>query len=129
MFREGKEGVSKVCRALWRYPRNIRTHFKHTAPTLGAVVRTLGLRLPANAAPPPGLRIIVRRRRGIEQRIFNANFVTASTATDVVGILRFGLWDGPWVACHAGDEGAEGEEGKGVDDNEVDDKVQWGMSS
>jgi hypothetical protein len=87
------------------------------------VVRTLGLRLPANAAPPARLRIIVRRRRGIEQRIFNADFVTATTAADVVGILQFGLWDGPWVACHAGDEGAEGEKGKGVDDDEVDDEV------
>ena len=99
----GKKGVSTVYRALWRYHTGTHTHFKHTAPTLGAVVRTLGLRFPANAAPPPRLRVIVRRRWSIEQRVFNANFVT-TTATDVVGILRFGFWDWPWVSCHACDE-------------------------
>jgi hypothetical protein len=112
-----------------------RTHFQHTTPTLGAVVRTLGLRLPANAAPPSWLRVIVRRRRGAEQRIFDANFVSTTTgtgttaSTKVVRVLRFGLWDWPWVACHAGDEGAEGEEGKGVDDEEVRDEVQGGAQS
>ena len=97
------------------------------------MVRTLGLRLPANAAPPSRLRVIVRRRRGAEQRIFNANFVSATTATtassEVVWVLRFGLWNRPWVACHACDEGAEGEEGKGVDDKEVCNEVQRGAQS
>ena len=106
-----------------------RTHFKHTAPTLGTVVGALRLRLPADAAPPSRLCVIVRRRRGIEQRIFDADFVSITAARDIVRVLRFGLWDWPWVACHAGDEGAEGEEGKGVDDKEVDDKVQRGAQS
>lgn len=104
--------------------KRARTHFKHTTPTLGAVVRTLGLRPPANATPPSRLRVIVRRRRGTEQRVFDANFVsTATSATATTDILRFGIWDGTRVACHAGDERAECKEGTGVDDEEVRDEV------
>lgn len=93
------------------------------------MVRALGLGLPANAAPPSRLRVIVRRRHGIEQRIFNTNFVSFTSTTDVVRVLQFGLWDRSWVAYYAGDEGAEGEKGKGVDDEEVCDEVQWGAQS
>jgi len=87
------------------------------------VVRTLGLRPPANATPPSWLRVIVRRR-GVEQGIFNAYFISTSSATAATtDVLRFGIWDRSWVACHASDERAEGKEGKGVDDEEVGDEV------
>lgn len=88
---------------------------------------TLGLRPPANATPPPRVRVIVRRRRGAEQRILDANFVSTSisaTATNATTeVLRFGIWDRTRVACDAGDERAKGEERKGVDDEEVRDEV------
>jgi hypothetical protein len=93
------------------------------------VVRTLWLRPPANATPLSWLRVIVRRRRGTEQRIFYANFVSTTTSDATADILRFGIWDWTRVACHAGDERAEGEEGKGVDDEEVRDEVQRGAQS
>ena len=105
------------------------THFKHTTSTLRAVVRTLGLRPPANATPPSRLRVIVRRRRGTKQRVFDAYFVSPTSPSSGIAptdILRFGIWNWARVACHADDERAEGEEGKGVDDKEVRDKVKWG---
>jgi len=85
------------------------------------MVRALGLRPPANATPPSRLRVIVRRRRGTEQRIFDAYFVSPTSAP--TGILRFWIWNRTRVACHADDERAEGEEGKGVDYEEVRDEV------
>jgi hypothetical protein len=70
------------------------------------------------------MRVIARRQRGTEQGIFDANFVfTVSATTATTDLLRFGIWDWTRVACHAGDERAEGEEGKGVDDEEMRDEV------
>ena len=87
---------------------------------------TLGLRSPAYATPPSRLQVIVRRRCGTEQRIFDAHFVSIISANGTAAtadILRFGIWDWTRVACDAGDERAEGEEGKGVDYEEVRDEV------
>jgi hypothetical protein len=84
-------------------------------------VRALGFGPPANAAPLSGLGVIVRRRCG-EQRVFEAH--VAPAAAHVVRhllCLRFRDWS--WVARDAGDERAEGEEGEGVDDDEVRDEV------
>lgn len=94
-------------------------------------MRTLGLRPPANATPLSRLRVIVRRRRGAEQRIFDAHFVSTTNISGAAAadILRFGIWDWTGVACHAGDERAEGEKGKGVDDEEVRDEVERGAQS
>jgi len=86
-------------------------------------VRALGFGPPANAAPLSGLRIIVRQRCG-EQRVFETHVVGAAIAAHVVRhLLRLCLRDRSWVAHDAGDERAEGEEGEGVDNEEVRDEV------
>ena len=82
-------------------------------------MRTLGLRLPANATPLSRLRVIFRRRRAV-QRVFETDL---ASATRFVRTIRFGLWGWSWVTYHTGDEGAEGEEGKGIDDEQMCDEV------
>jgi len=89
-------------------------------------VRALGLRPPANAAPPSRLRVIVRWGRRGEQCVLEAHVVAAESASATIHgvcLLRLGLRDRSWVACDAGDERAEGEEGERVDDEEMCDEV------
>lgn len=82
------------------------------------MVRALGFGPPANPAPFSGLSVIVRRWCG-EQRVFEAHVV----AHVVRHLLHLCLRDRSWIARHTGDERTEGEEGEGVDDEEVRDEV------
>ena len=92
------------------------THFEHAPPTLGAVVRALGLRSPANPAPLSRLRVVIWWRA--EERVFEADL-----ATHVLLRLWLGLRHGPRVTRHADDEGTECKEGKGINGEQVGKKV------
>jgi hypothetical protein len=92
------------------------THFENAPPALGTMVRALGFRSPANPAPFSGLRVVLWRRA--EERVFEADLPTCLWLC-----LWLGIWHRPRVTCQADDERTECEEGKGINDEEVDKEV------
>jgi hypothetical protein len=84
-------------------------------------MRALWLGPPAAAAPFSRLGIIIWWRA--EQRVFKAHIsaviVVGCSGLQWLGVVR----DWTWVTCDAGDQGVKCEEGEGVDDEEVRDKV------